>query len=87
MTLYTTLGLVRGGCAHVHRTIHAAQRCLARDQRACRSIPGGAHYSDRAVYAYDGANAVPVLLISPRHARSRHGFILDVELVALEKCP
>ena len=48
---YITIGSVRGACPHVHRTIEAAQRCLARDQAGCASQRG---YSDRRVVRVDG---------------------------------
>lgn len=50
-TRYTTLGSVRQGCRHAHATLDAAERCLARDRRACARARG---YSDRAVFAYVG---------------------------------
>ena len=55
---YTTIGPVRHGCGHAHHTVSTAARCLARDQRACKSQRG---YSDRAIYEYarSGRNHVP----------------------------
>jgi len=44
VTYYTTSGSVRGQCGHHHRTREAAERCLERDRRGCRSQGG---YSDR----------------------------------------
>lgn len=51
-TLYTTWGSVRSDCGHEHRTMDAAERCLERDQRACRRLGGGA-YSDRELREID----------------------------------
>ena len=48
---YVCSGSVRGECGHVHRTLRGAARCLARDQRGCRSQGG---YSDRHVRHADG---------------------------------
>jgi hypothetical protein len=48
---YTTIGSVRGCCGHDHRSIGAAQRCLARDARGCRAQGG---YSDRYIVRDDG---------------------------------
>jgi hypothetical protein len=53
---YTTIGSVRGCCGHHHRTIAAAEMCLTRDQRGCKSQGG---YSDRRVVDQDG-NGVEV---------------------------
>lgn len=44
--MYTTCGSVRGCCGHKHGSILAAEKCLARDQKGCRSQGG---YSDREV--------------------------------------
>lgn len=44
--LYTTWGPVRGDCGHVHRSLDAAEACLNRDGRECKSAGG---YSDREV--------------------------------------
>ncbi len=82
MTHYTTIGAVRGGCAHAHRTLHAAERCLVRDQRACRSLPGGCHYSDRAICAYDSREPLPVRLDFMGYARSRTGRFVGAMQVA-----
>lgn len=51
MTTYTTRGEVRGCCGHAHRTIEAAERCRARDQRGCERQGG---YSDRRVIPSGG---------------------------------
>lgn len=48
-TRYIARGSVRGDCGHLHRSLHAAERCVEADQRACRSLPGGNAYSDRDV--------------------------------------
>ena len=47
---YVAVGLVRGWCGHVHRTLEAAQQCVEEDQRRMNRLPGNA-YSDRRVYA------------------------------------
>lgn len=54
MTTYTTRGSVRGGCEHTHKSIAAAQKCLERDQHACKSLGVGG-YSDRIIVRTDGA--------------------------------
>jgi hypothetical protein len=46
-TLYTTLGDVRGGCGHAHRSLEAAIACRKADHKGCVSQGG---YSDRQVY-------------------------------------
>lgn len=40
-------GDIRGRCPHKHQTEESAQRCANKDQRDCRSLPGGDSYSDR----------------------------------------
>lgn len=50
-TTYTTYGSVRGACGHHHRSIGAATRCAAKDQRDCKRVGG---YSDRYVRRTDG---------------------------------
>lgn len=47
---YQCRGGVRGRCGVDHRTLSGAARCLARDQRYCRSVGG---YSDRSIYLVD----------------------------------
>lgn len=44
MTYFTSIGSVRGSCGHKHQTEHAAEACIAADQRACARQGG---YSDR----------------------------------------
>lgn len=67
MKTYTTYGSVRGCCGHKHKTSEAAEKCLDRDQKGCRSQGG---YSDRSVvevgedgYLYhdasDGSSWIP----------------------------
>jgi hypothetical protein len=51
--MYKTVGPVRGGCGHRHRSLKTATECLKKDQRACASLGGGA-YSDRCVVHLDG---------------------------------
>ena len=46
MTIYITDGAVRGRCAHAHRTLHGAWRCLMEDARRCAAQGG---QSDRAI--------------------------------------
>jgi hypothetical protein len=46
-TLYTTLGDVRGGCGHAHRSLKAAIACRKADHKGCVSQGG---YSDRQIY-------------------------------------
>lgn len=46
MSRATCIGSVRGCCGHAHRSIEAAEACIARDQRGCESQGG---YSDRRV--------------------------------------
>ena len=43
---YACHGSVRGGCGCLHRTIEAAEKCLARDQAGCKKARG---YSDRTI--------------------------------------
>ena len=50
---YTTKGSVRGQCAHKHRTLSGAVRCLKDDRRGCERQGG---YSDRDVVRCDGAD-------------------------------
>ena len=52
-TTYTTLGSVRGGCGHAHRTLATALRCRRRDDAACGSVGGGAYSDRRVVHAAD----------------------------------
>lgn len=54
---YTTWGSVRGGCGHLHRSVEAAERCIARDARAVRRGNGRDAYSDRAVYRVEARTA------------------------------
>lgn len=49
-THYTTIGSVRGRCAHAHRSLATAIQCLERDRTACASLGDGS-YSDRRVYS------------------------------------
>ena len=51
VTSYTTVGSVRGGCGHQHRTIQRAVECIALDHAGCKSQGG---YSDRQVRYGDG---------------------------------
>lgn len=44
---YTTHGKIRGQCAHKHRTLDAAVRCILRDRDACARLSGMC-YSDRS---------------------------------------
>lgn len=74
-THYIAAGSVRGPCAHQHRTVEAAQACVERDRRDCRSLGGGA-YSDRAVRAVDVEGSGP--------ARTVH---LSRELTDRESAP
>ncbi len=46
MKSYTTWGSVRGDCGHMHQTVEAAERCIAKDNRDCNTQGG---YSDRGV--------------------------------------
>jgi len=46
---YASIGSVRGDCGHKHRSPRTAMSCTARDQRACRQLPGRC-YSDRSTY-------------------------------------
>lgn len=46
MTIYTTVGSVRGTCGHKHRTLKRAYLCMASDSSACRKMGG---YSDRHI--------------------------------------
>ena len=48
MEYYTASGPVRGECPHRHRTVGAARRCAATDQRGCARAGG---YSDRTVHS------------------------------------
>lgn len=48
---YITIGSVRGACPHVHRTLSAAEKCLARDRAGCDRHGG---YSDRRIVRVDG---------------------------------
>ena len=43
---YTTVGDVRGGCGHAHRSLTAALECARRDDAACKRA---GDYSDRYV--------------------------------------
>ena len=52
-TRYTCVGDVRGRCRIMHRSIAAAVRCLANDQRACRRGGGAGAYSDRHIRAVE----------------------------------
>lgn len=54
-TTYHCQGSVRGRCAHAHRTLAGALRCLHADQAGCREQGG---YSDRAVYDATGVRYV-----------------------------
>lgn len=56
MTYYITEGTVRGRCNHKHKTYGSAEACAEKDQRDVRrGNPGGTAYSDRRVYAVEGA--------------------------------
>lgn len=46
MPQYTTYGHVRGCSGVLHRSLEAAERAVARDKAACRTVGG---YSDRHV--------------------------------------
>lgn len=46
MTLYTTVGSVRGCCQHLHRSESAAEECVRDDADGCATQGG---YSDRRV--------------------------------------
>jgi hypothetical protein len=48
MTYFTSIGSVRGACGHKHKSEHAAEACIAADNRACARQGG---YSDRVVAA------------------------------------
>lgn len=50
---YICSGSVRGDCGHNHLTVASAAKCLAKDQRGCRSLGGGA-YSDRRIIHANG---------------------------------
>lgn len=56
---YESVGSVRGGCGHAHKTPEAAGRCTRRDQhgiaRAYPSTFPTKAYSDRVVQRSDGA--------------------------------
>ncbi len=47
---WVAVGRIRGWCGHAHRTVAAAERCAARDQRGCAWVGG---YSDRVVAWWD----------------------------------
>lgn len=51
MRYLTTWGKIRGCCGHLHRTIEAAEACLARHMANCRSK---GEYSDRRVFMLSG---------------------------------
>jgi hypothetical protein len=68
MTYFTSIGSVRGSCGHKHKSEHAAEACIAADQKACARQGG---YSDRVaverrprfdvdafVHAHDGRYVV-----------------------------
>ena len=46
-TYWVAEGSVRGRCPHKHQTEDTARKCAEKDQRACRTLPGGGSYSDR----------------------------------------
>jgi hypothetical protein len=48
MTYFIAVGPVRGSCGHKHKSEHAAEACIAADQKACARQGG---YSDRVVAA------------------------------------
>ena len=54
---YRCEGDVRGSCGVRHRTLEAAARCCARDQRACRGATSSG-YSDRLPCKYVGGGQV-----------------------------
>jgi hypothetical protein len=54
---YVTEGSVRGRCPHKHRTLEAAERCLANDRAGCHQQGG---YSDRQIMALEDGRAVPL---------------------------
>jgi len=59
MAYYTTWGRVSGGCGHAHRTVAAAERCLAREQRwaaGLAPVPGSQRI-DRGAYEVEDARA------------------------------
>lgn len=58
-TYYECEGSVRGSCGHQHRTVHAAEACIDRDQGGCASQGG---YSDRSLYLVrkDGTREIMV---------------------------
>lgn len=62
MSTYYTCGNfrdVRGNCGHHHRTIDAAEKCLARDQSGCVSQGG---YSDRSIWKIEDGREVEIEL-------------------------
>jgi hypothetical protein len=50
MAYYTCWGSVRGNCGHYHKSIEAAEKCIARDDRGCAAQGG---YSDRSIRVID----------------------------------
>lgn len=59
---WTTLGPVRGGCGHAHKTIGLALRCLIAEMRDC--CREGC-FSDRMVYEFVGSSrGTPIRLDS-----------------------
>ena len=51
MTIYTTMGSVRGSCNHKHRSLETALKCAQSDSRRCQQVRGR---SDRNVVRTDG---------------------------------
>jgi hypothetical protein len=58
-TVYTNWGPVRGECGHLHKSKHAAVRCLVSDRAGCRKLGS---YSDRATWRANSAEEMTAVI-------------------------